>query len=92
MLHCQFTSKMKFQSIVNLLNESEHIYVTLDLRDEIHSTWGLWRSGLEECNGNGFLEVGWDGQRFSGGSRKSRLLCGVAAHDILFLPRMARRG
>ena len=32
-----FTSKMKSQSIAYLLNESENIYYTLDLEDEVHS-------------------------------------------------------
>ena len=50
-----FTSKTKCQPIVNLLNESEHTYGILNLEDEIHSIWDLWRSGLQECKGNGFF-------------------------------------
>jgi hypothetical protein len=36
-----FTSKRKFQSIVSLLDESEHIYWGLDLENEVHSN-GLY--------------------------------------------------
>jgi hypothetical protein len=38
-----FTSKMKSQSIVYLLNRSEHIYIywISDLEDEMHSIWVL---------------------------------------------------
>jgi hypothetical protein len=60
-----FTLKMRFRPIVYLLNESEHIYWIWDLEDEVHSIWDLWISGLHECKGNGFFEVGRaDGQRF----------------------------
>jgi hypothetical protein len=58
----------------------------------MHSIWDLWRSGLQECKGKGFLKVRQGSQRFSGGSRKSRYLCGVVALDRLFLPQKACRG
>jgi hypothetical protein len=48
--------QMKSQSIAYLLDESEHIYWILDLGDEMHSIWGLWRSGLQECKGNDFFK------------------------------------
>ena len=69
-----FTLKMKSQSIAYLLNGSEHIYWILDLEGEVHSIWDLWISGLQECKGNGFFEVGQGGQQFSVGSRKSGFL------------------
>ena len=75
-----------------LLNESEHIYWILDLGDEMHSIWDLWRSGLQNCKGNGFLEVGQEGQKFLVGPRKSRFLCGVAAFARIYLPCKAHRG
>ena len=45
------TSKMKSQSIVRLLNGSEHIHWILDLQDEVHSIWVIWTSNLQECKG-----------------------------------------
>ena len=56
-----FNLKMKSQSSVCLLNGSEHIYWILDLEGEVHSIWDLYRSGLQECKGNGFYEIGWVG-------------------------------
>ena len=50
-----FTLGMKSQSISYSLNASAHKYWILDLEDEVHSTWVLWTSGLQECNGNGFF-------------------------------------
>jgi hypothetical protein len=47
-----FTLKLKSQSIVYLLNGSEHICWILDLEDEQHSIWVIWTSGLQECKGN----------------------------------------
>ena len=44
-----FTSN---QSIAYLLNESEHIYWTMDLENEVHSIWVIRTSGLQECKGN----------------------------------------
>jgi hypothetical protein len=38
---------MKSQSIAYLLNESEHIYWILNLGNEMHSIWDLWRSDLK---------------------------------------------
>jgi hypothetical protein len=47
-----FTSKRKSQSIVHLLNGSEHIYWILDFENEVHSIyWVIWTSGLQECKG-----------------------------------------
>ena len=51
-----FTLIMKPQSIAHLLNGSEHIYWILDLQGEVHSTWDLWVSGLQECKSNEFLQ------------------------------------
>ena len=36
-----FTSGMKSQSIVELLLQSAHIYLILDLEGEVHSIWDL---------------------------------------------------
>ena len=83
-----FTLKMKSQPIAHLLNGSVHIYWTL----KVHSIWNLWKSGLQECKGNGFFEVGRGEQKFSVGSRKSRFLCGAAAPARIYLPRKARTG
>ena len=58
---------MKPQSIAYLLNGSEHIYWILDLEGEVHSIWDLWISGLQECKGNGFFEVGWVDNNFWSG-------------------------
>ena len=52
-----FTSKMKSWSFTYLLTGSEHIYWILDREGEVHSIWGLWRSGLQECKGSGFFKV-----------------------------------
>jgi hypothetical protein len=41
--------------------EVEHIYWILDLEGEVHSIWDLWVSGLQECKGNEFSEVGRTG-------------------------------
>ena len=51
-----FTLTMKPQLIAHLLNGSEHIYWILDLQGEVHSTWDLWVSGLQECKSNEFLQ------------------------------------
>jgi len=83
---------MKSQSIVYLLNEIEHAYWLLDLGDEMHLIWDLWRSSLQECKGNGFLgEIGRGGHRFLGGSKKFRSRCGATAPNKIFLPQKARR-
>ena len=58
-----FTSKMTSQSIAFLLNESEHIYWTLDLQDEVHSIWVIRTSGLHQYKGNFiFLKLGGAGR------------------------------
>ena len=69
-----FTLKMKSQSIAYLLNESEHIYWTLDLEGEVHSIWDSWTSGLQECKGNGFFEVGRVGNNFWSGPKNLNFL------------------
>ena len=49
------TLTMKPQSIAHLLLESAHIYWILDLEGKVHSVWGLWVSGLQECKSNDFF-------------------------------------
>ena len=80
----EFHFENESQSFVYLLNGSEHIYGILDLRDEMHSIWDLWRNGLQECKASGFFEVGRGGQKFSVGPRKSRW---AAAPARVYLPR-----
>jgi hypothetical protein len=46
-----FILKMSSESIVYLLNRSEHIYWILDLENEVQSIWVIWTTGLEECKG-----------------------------------------
>ena len=46
------TSGMKSQSISDLPIGSAHIYWILDLEGEMHSSWDLWSSGLQECKGH----------------------------------------
>ena len=46
-----FTSKRKSQSIAYLLHEIEQIYWNLDLANEVHSIWVIWKSGLQESMG-----------------------------------------
>ena len=74
-----FTLKMKSQLIAYLLNVSEHIYLILDLEGEVHTIWHLWISGLQECKGNGFFEVGRVGNNFrsSPKTRSLRTLFGL---------------
>jgi hypothetical protein len=62
-----FTLKLNLQPIAYLLKVGEHIYWIWDLEGEVHSTWDLWISGLQECKGNGFLEVGRAGISFRSG-------------------------
>ena len=71
-----FTLIMKSQSIAYLLNGSEHIYWILDLEGEVHSIWDLWISGLQECKGNGFFEVGRAGSSFRSGPENLDFLDG----------------
>ena len=61
------TSIMKSQSIAYLPIRSAHIYWILDLEDEVHLIWDLWSSGLQECKGHVFFEVGRGGQHVSVG-------------------------
>ena len=67
---------MKSQSITYLLNGSEHIYWILDLEGEMHSIWDLWISGLQECKGNGFFEVGRAGNNFRSDPKNLKFLGG----------------
>ena len=60
---------IKSQSIAYLHNGSERVYWILDLEGEVHSIRGLWISGLQECKGNGFFEVGQAGNNFWSGSK-----------------------
>ena len=50
----------KSQSIAYILNGSEHIYWNLDPKNEVHSIWVIWTSGLQECKGH--VMVGGLGQ------------------------------
>ena len=74
MLYWWFHFEMKSQSIAYLLNESEHMYWIWDLEDEVHSIWDLWISGLQECKGNDFLEVGRAGNNFRSGPKNMDFL------------------
>ena len=80
-----FTPKMKSQSIAYLLNGNEHIYRIWDLQDEVHSIWDLWISGLQECKGNGFFEIGQaGGSSFRSGPAPARIFrsCGVHGGEL----------
>ena len=83
-----FTLKIKSQSIAYLLNGSEHIYWTLDLEDEMHSTWMMYTSGLQQSKGFSFFFFSFlklDGvyNTFQLGSENFRLI-------LWELPRSAR--
>ena len=58
MLYWQFHYEKKSQSIVYLLDGSEHIYWILDLQDKVYSVWDLWTHDLQESKGNDFFAVG----------------------------------
>ena len=64
-----FTFEVNSQSIAYLLNGSEHVYWNLFIEGEVHSTWDVWTSGLQECKGNGFSEVGRAGNNFRSGPK-----------------------
>ena len=55
------SSRMKSQSIAYvLLGSAVHVYIGfLDLEGEVLSIWDFLSSGLQECKGNVFFEVGW---------------------------------
>ena len=55
------TSGLNFQSIAYLLRESEHNIEFWGLQGEVHSTWDLWTTDLQECNGDLFFGIGRDG-------------------------------
>ena len=65
-----FTFGMKSQSIAWLPIGSAHIYWILDLEGKVHSIWDLSSSGLQECKGHIFFEVGRDGQHVLVGFEK----------------------
>ena len=51
-----FTSSMKSHSIAYLTQwKWIYIYWILNLEDETHLIWDLWRSGLQECKGSGIF-------------------------------------
>ena len=75
MVYWWFHFEIKSQSITYLLIESEHIYWIWDLEGEVHSLSNLWISGLQECYGNGFFEIGWAGSSFWSNTEKSRFFC-----------------
>jgi hypothetical protein len=53
-----------------------YIYWILDLENKVHSIWDLWRSGLQECKGNGFFEVGRGGRNFQSGPENLNFFVG----------------
>ena len=61
-----FTSEMKSQSYVYLINGSAHEWV-LDLENEVCSICNLWTSGLQDCKDNVFLEVSGTGSHLRSG-------------------------
>jgi hypothetical protein len=63
-----FTFEMKPHLIFYLLNENDYIHWISDFENEVHPIWDLWISNLQKCKGNGFLEIGRNGQQFSVGS------------------------
>ena len=72
-----FTLKMNLQPMIAyILNENEHIYWIWDLEGEVHSTWDLWISGLQECKGNGFFEFERTGISFRSGPKNLDFLDG----------------
>ena len=81
-----FTAKMKFQSIVYLLNESEHMYWILDLEGEVHSIWDLRISGLQKCKSNGFSKVRRDEQKFLVRSKNNSFSLWGVAPTLIYLP------
>ena len=70
-----FTLEMKSQSIAYLLNGSEHIYWIWDLEGEVQLVWDLCVSGLQECKGKDFFEVGRAGSSFRAGLRNRMGVC-----------------
>ena len=86
-----FTLKMKSLTTVYLHNGNEHIYWSLDLEGEVHSIWNLWITGLQECKGNGFSEVGRTDINFRLGPENQDFFLGAAPARI-YLPRKVRGG
>ena len=77
MLYWQFHFKNEI-SINHLFTQWKWMYIyiyicwILNLEGEVHSTWDLWISGLQESKGNGFFEVRHGGQKFLVRSKNSR--------------------
>ena len=69
-----------------------NIYWILDLGDEMHSIWELWRSGLQECKGDDFFEsrVGW--AEVFGRVQKIPVSFRAIAPAQIYLTRKACRG
>ena len=65
---------MESQLIAYLLIGREHTYWIWDLESEVHSIWDLWISGLQECKGNGFFEVGQAGKKIWSGPENLHIL------------------
>jgi len=70
------------QLITYLPIGSAHIYWILDLEGKVHSIWDLWSSGLQECKGNYFFEVGQGGQHVS--VRFKKVFKGLPNPDLTF--------
>ena len=74
-----------------LLHGSEHIYWILDLEGEVHSTWDLWISGLQECKSNGFFQSQAGGHKCSVRPKKLDFFLGSYLCPNL-PPQKVRRG
>jgi hypothetical protein len=85
------TSKIESQWIVNLPNESEHVYGILNLEGEVHPTWDWWRSELQEYKGNGFSKSDGTNKSFELGPKHLDLFFWGRPFCI-YLPPKARRG
>ena len=70
MFHWRFHFVNEIQSIVYLLNQSEHVYWIWDLENEVHSLWDLWIRGLQECKDNSFFKVGRPANNFRSDPKK----------------------
>ena len=88
MLYWRFHFVNEIQSLAYLLNGSEHIYWIWDLKNEVHSTWDLWISGLQECKDNNFFEASGQAVVFSWVLKIWR----AATPTSIFLPKKVRGG
>ena len=86
-----FTLKMESHAIAYLLNGSEHINRILDLEGEVHSICDLWISDLQECEGNGFFEVGRADKNFRSGPENMDFFMGATPAQI-YLPQKVCKG